>query len=154
MKMMKKSALAATVLVWALAGCSRAEEVAAAAAPSLDGTSWTVTAIEGQAPIVGRVTPSIAFDGEGRASGSTGCNGFSGGLAVGADGALSLGGEDAAIVTTRMACTPDLNAQERRMLAALGEVARYAVGADGRLTLSNAAGEAVVVAEPAEAEEE
>lgn len=132
----------------ALAACSQPEDGATAAAgPSLAGTSWTVTAIDGAPPIAGRDAPSIAFDGEGRVSGATGCNRFSGGFAVGDGGTLTLGGDGAALATTRMACTDELNAQETKMLAVLEAVAGYAVEAD-RLVLSNASGTSLIEAAP------
>jgi heat shock protein HslJ len=148
------TALAAGVL--ALAACSQSEGGArsasgSAASFSLAGTSWIVTELGGEAPVAGRGAPSIAFDGEGRVSGTTGCNRYSGGFVAGQGGALTLGGEGAGLATTRMACTPELNAQETRMLALLSEVARFALEPE-RLTLSDAAGEALIVAAPAAAE--
>jgi putative lipoprotein len=131
------------------AACSRGEGGASTvAAVSLAGSSWTVTAIDGQTPVTGRDAPSLAFDGAGRVSGATGCNRFSGGFTTGEGGALTIGGDGAALASTRMACAPELNEQESRMLAALGAVAGFSIQAD-RLSFTDAAGEIVMEAVPA-----
>jgi heat shock protein HslJ len=148
---MVRSAISAVSAAALLCGCAPAGEETA----GLPGSSWTIVAIGGQAPASaedeGSGAPTIAFDTEGLVSGSTGCNRFFGGYTAGADGALTVGGEGAALGMTRMACIEPFDEQETRMMAALDEVARYSI-AGGRLTLANAAGAPVIVAVPAPAE--
>jgi heat shock protein HslJ len=134
-----------------LAAC--APEAASGPPPALAGSAWTVELIAGQAPLMGRGgAPSLTFPTEGGVAGSTGCNRFSGAAAFGAEGALSLGGPDGMLATTRMACTLLLMQQESRMTAALGRVVRYEVPADGRLWLVDADGDIVLEARPAPAD--
>jgi heat shock protein HslJ len=141
--------MAAAMVLGTLTACAPVTEESV----SLAGTSWTVTALEGQAPLDGRGgAPTLVFNAEGGVAGSTGCNRYSGGAEEGADWSLAIGGEEGALVTTKMACTPLLMAQETRMTAALVRVARYEIAADGRLRLTDDAGAAVLEATPAEAE--
>jgi heat shock protein HslJ len=110
---------------------------------SLAGTSWNVTMINnGRQAIVGIVndsTVTIELDREGRVSGTTGCNRYTGAYAVEGD---SL--RFSQIAATRMACAdPALAEQEQHFLGALGAVATlfsqgdriYLRRADGELAL-------------------
>lgn len=135
-----------------LSACNSATDENPAATASIAGTSWTVAMLEGQAPATGRGgAPTMAFDTEGRVSGSTGCNSFSGGYVLGPEGALRLGGEGAGLATTRMACSPELNGQEATMLRVLGVVASHVIDAKGRLVLMSATGETLLEATPQDA---
>ena len=89
-----------------------------------------MVAMDGEAP-GGDAAPTLAFDEQGAVSGSTGCNTFSGEVAI--DGnALSFG----PLVTTRMACAdPAANAQEEAFLSAMERVSAYTVDEQGRLVL-------------------
>jgi heat shock protein HslJ len=94
----------------------------AAQARSLAGTSWSVVNINnGRQAVVGLVpgsTITMAFDSEGRVSGSTGCNQYSG----------SYGGEGDAlrlsqVATTLRACAdPAIDEQEQAFLRAVESV--------------------------------
>ena len=99
-------------------------------AADLAGTSWTLVSIGG-APVVEGSGPHLTFDTGGKASGSTGCNSFSGTYAV--DGtALTIGG----LATTRMACEENLMVQEAAVLEALAGVSGWEIDADGLLHLT------------------
>jgi putative lipoprotein len=96
---------------------------------SLAGTSWTVTNINnGRQAVVGTVTGSVvtmAFDRDGRAHGSTGCNQFTAAY-TGEGDALRFDG----VATTRRACgDPALEEQEQAFLRAIASV--VAVRFDG-----------------------
>ncbi len=115
-------------------------------AVSLDGTSWTLVGGTSDdlplTPVEDRA-PTLAVVG-GQASGSTGCNTFSGPLAVAGDGTLSLGD----IAVTEMACNPPAVMElEGRFLAALGRVDRFQLDGD-RLTLTSGDGSAQLEFQP------
>jgi heat shock protein HslJ len=99
-------------------------------AVDLAGTSWTLVSIGGS-PVVEASGPHIAFGVDGNASGSTGCNSFSGTYAV--DGAAVTFGQ---LATTRMACQEDLMAQETAVLEALAGITGWEIDADGLLHLT------------------
>jgi hypothetical protein len=81
-------------------------------------------------PVIDRTQTALRFGADGRASGSTGCNNFSGGTTM--DGQrLTFG----AMATTRKACAPELMTQEQDFLSALGAIRSYSVAADGALRL-------------------
>jgi heat shock protein HslJ len=85
------------------------------------------------------VAATATFDGT-RVSGSTGCNQFNGPYELGDDGEITFG----ALVSTRMACEAELNAQEQAFLSAL-DAATRAVIADDALQMLNDAGDTVLV---------
>jgi len=87
---------------------------ACAGAETLPGPRWTIAAIDGQPA----ARPAdITFSAEGRASGATGCNRFTGGYTL--DGpSLRFG----AVAGTRMACLPDAMEQEQRIHRAFDAV--------------------------------
>ena len=105
-----------------------------AAADGLLGQAWQLFEIDGGAPVAGSA-PSLQFA-DGRLSGSSGCNRFMGGYALGPEGG-SIRTEQMA--STMMACPEPLMRQEERFLAVLGHVARYRIEA-GVLTLETASG--------------
>ena len=76
---------------------------------------------------------TLRLDG-GHASGSGGCNRFTGGYRL--DGSLLA---FAPLASTRMACQPELMQAENEFFAALGRVAQASV-ADGELVLADAGG--------------
>jgi putative lipoprotein len=116
----------------------RARDGAAApAAPGLVGPEWIVEDIGGRG-VVGRARVSIAFDGQGRISGSGGCNRLVGGYTL--DGASLRFGQMAG---TMMACEPPLGEQEQRFHAALAEVRAWRIE-NGLLHLTNGAGATVI----------
>jgi heat shock protein HslJ len=129
MKVVAVSKLAVIALAAGLAGCARA---GAPPSPTLDGSNWQVTAIDGQA------TPrtemyQIEFK-DGRASGRFGCNRFSGTYSS-TDSTLSLG----PTISTRMGCPEPAGTHEREGLAVLAQEAQLAWSGN-QLTISNAAG--------------
>jgi heat shock protein HslJ len=118
--------LAMLVTAFVVAGCAVTTRVATT---DLPGSTWELVAMDGEA--VAAAVPTLAFDEQGGVSGSTGCNTFSGEVAI--DGnALTFG----PLVTTRMACAdPAANAQEEAFLSAMEGVSAYAVDDEGRLVL-------------------
>jgi heat shock protein HslJ len=77
---------------------------------NLAGTEWGFSE-------VGRTALFIQFGPDGRVSGSTGCNRFTG--TFGQDrSALTIG----PLATTRRACVPEAMKREQRFLAVLGKV--------------------------------
>ncbi|KKB07278.1 META domain-containing protein [Devosia chinhatensis] len=100
---------------------------------ALIDTEWTVTSIGGRPTLNGRpVTLLIAADL--RAGGKSGCNDYFSEASI-SEGAITFGPAAA----TRMACAPDVMAQEAGFFAALEAVAEFDL--DGtRLRLLDAAG--------------
>lgn len=105
-------------------------------------SDWAAETIDG-APVVnpGRVTLSF---GDGRVSGRGGCNLYSGPAELG-DGTLKLG----PMISTKMACMEQgLMQQEAAYLKALQDARRYAIGPDGKLTITTSSGAIVYTATP------
>lgn len=91
---------------------------------------WTVTDLNGSALPEGLdVTLSFA---DGRISGSSGCNRFTGGYELTGEG-LTLG----QIAATRMACPPPAMETEQAVLAALSAITRFDIGREGALLLQS-----------------
>jgi heat shock protein HslJ len=106
---------------------------------ALAGTSWRATAVNnGRGAVQGLLSGStitLAFDDQGRISGSAGCNRYMGRYTV-SDGVLKL----SPAASTRMACPDDrLAAQEDAYLKALATVSTLRMEAD-RLELRTATG--------------
>lgn len=95
--------------------------------------AWTITAINGAAPVAGS-EPSLRFGGDERVSVKTGCNGMSGSVTV--DGALIT---ISRLTSTMMACAEPLMAQESTIARILGAVQQWRE-TDGVLTLSGPEG--------------
>lgn len=88
----------------------------AAAVPTLDGTNWIVTHIDGTATVEDH-EPTLAFA-DGNASGSATCNRFAGGFTQ--DGAALTIGQ---VAVTQMMCADDVwMAQEAAFLTALSSI--------------------------------
>lgn len=102
----------------------------ASAQPSLDGSSWTLLSIDGRAA-AGAATLMFA---NGRASGATACNHFSGPYSM-RGLRISFG----ALGTTRMMCPPDRMRAQRWYLSALHGARRRAELGE-RLRLSGSGG--------------
>jgi putative lipoprotein len=98
-------------------------------APGLAGTAWRITEIAG-AVADATSDATLRFDAGGLVSGSTGCNKFTGMAAIEADNLTFT-----PLATTRLACAPELMAQEQSFLSAIQAVRRFAVDPDGRLQL-------------------
>jgi len=95
---------------------------------TLAGTEW------GFSEEIGRTARFIQFGSEGRVSGSTGCNRFSGTYNQDGD-ALTIG----TLATTRKACRPEAMKREQQFLALLGKV-RHGEGTHIKLTLKGSDG--------------
>ena len=115
----------------------------AARAPEPDaalvGTTWMLdTILEDDAastPIAG-ADASMTIDDTDQVTGTTGCNNFMGELVVG-DGAI----EPAALASTRMACEPEIMAQEAVVLRVLSEGPSWSIeGSLLTLTLDDGTG--------------
>jgi heat shock protein HslJ len=121
-----KRSLALLALL-ALAGCAITSRDATTELP---GTSWTLVQLNGEEP-VGETPPSLTFTDEGGATGSTGCNTFSGEVTI--DGSeLTFG----PLATTRMACVdPAAAEQEQAFLLAMEDATGYTIDDEGRLVL-------------------
>ena len=101
---------------------------------SLEDSAWRIEAIEGSA-VIADSEATIRFDADGRVSGRSGCNAFSGSASIEAGG-IVLG----PLAATRMACPPPLMDQEQRLFQALDQVRAYSMDEDSRLDLKSAAG--------------
>jgi heat shock protein HslJ len=102
--------------------------------------NWRVQTIAGR-PVVQGTTVTIRFE-NGRVSGNTGCNSFSGRASLDR-GRLTTG----PLVTTRRACMGRFqNAQERDLLALLGERLSVSQNRNGKLVLTGARGRTLVLA--------
>jgi len=95
--------------------------------------AWLLEDLGGRG-VMDMAQTTIVFDGEGRVSGSGGCNRFTGGYTF-ADGIL----EFSPLAGTKMMCPEAVMDQEDRFLSALGAVERVAV--DGPFLLISFAGE-------------
>jgi heat shock protein HslJ len=81
--------------------------------PGLEGSTWRLVEIAGQA-VPETVLATLAFSEPGRVAGTAGCNGYTGTARL-EEGRLALG----PLATTRRACEPQAMAFEQRYLAAL-----------------------------------
>jgi heat shock protein HslJ/uncharacterized lipoprotein YbaY len=96
----------------------------------LTGRTWVVEDIGGMG-VIDTARATIAFDAtSGRVYGSGGCNRYTGTATLTGEG-LSLG----AIAGTMMACPQATMTQERRLFAALEQVAGFDIDATGALVL-------------------
>lgn len=133
---MMRQMLGTALVALVLAACAGARGGASAgdAPPSLAGTSWVLTELDGRAPAAGVTTPTLEFEAD-RVNGNGGCNLFNGPYTQ--DGAsLRMG----PLVATRRACVEEAgNAQETAYFRALESTTSAAI-ADGMLELSDDSG--------------
>lgn len=101
----------------------------------LDGTTWILESLHGQAPLPGTEV-TLCFEG-GAAFGSDGCNRYRASYELGADGRLVVG---PGMATTLMACAEDVMAQSAAYGAALRATASARLLDDGALALAEADG--------------
>jgi heat shock protein HslJ len=87
-------------------------EKVSAGAQYLLGSEWALKDLAGT-PLVEGSAPTMAFLEPGRVSGNASCNRYSGPVELG-DGTIRVG----ALAVTKMACTPEVDVQERAFLAA------------------------------------
>ena len=135
---MRKLWLASLGIVAVLTACSSTTPAGPAAtpAPTLEGTSWTVTAINGTAPITGNA-PTMEFT-DAAVTGSASCNRY--------NAAFTQDGSKVTItpgVTTAMACGADVMSQEHAFTVALTQVSGARTTGEGA-ELTDGAGTAVL----------
>jgi putative lipoprotein len=100
-------------------------------------TVWLIDAVGGE-PVLAQTQPTLSIAADRRAGGSSGCNNWFAEARF--DGAALYFG---AVAATRMACGPEVMAQETAFFQALDAVAAYEL--DGRrLTLTDGDGRALV----------
>jgi heat shock protein HslJ len=95
--------------------------------------TWRLTQLEGAPPVEGSLI-DLTIQG-GVASGSAGCNNYTGSAEVNVDEGTMTRGPD--IASTRMACEQAIMDQEQRYLTALTQVTTYEMAND-TLTLLDA----------------
>lgn len=110
------------------------------AASLLTDGEWTIAEVDG-APVIDESGARIIFDESGRLSGRTGCNGFTGSYFLTGEG-LNLG----QMGSTMMACPGPLMKQERLILDALEQVARFEIDESGALRLVGGDGQVLLIA--------
>ena len=117
-------------------GAAHASAGAVAAAPGedpLDGTAWVLVGLAGTT-VPGSPTVTLQFEG-GRLSGTDGCNRYGGGYSAAGSG-FEVSPE---LVSTQMACPPEVETMARAFLAVLTGAKRYRVQG-ARLALLSADG--------------
>jgi heat shock protein HslJ len=143
---------AAAMLALSLAACSGAANVPGGVSSSptrdpLAGTRWALLSVADQ-PVPDGMSATLAFD-AGQASGSGGCNTFSGQYEVAVPDSIHIG----PLASTRRACPEPVMAFEATYLAALQGVTNWAVPADApigtQLTLRGGSGPKLVFGKPA-----
>jgi putative lipoprotein len=112
------------VVAMIVVGCQTTQETVTAAqaqapVPSLVGTSWTATDIDGRG-VLDRARSTVTLEASQRLSGNTACNRYFGTYELG-EGTLRLKPAG----STRMACEPPVMEQETRFLAALEAVTAF-----------------------------
>lgn len=112
----------------------------ATTAPRLNGTTWIVSSITGQATASSQ-RPTLAFN-DGRVTGSTGCNTLSGAYTQNGDGVTF-----SPMAVTQMACDETAMAQQTAFLAAVNKVSS-ATGDPSTVTLRDATGATVLTLTP------
>ena len=142
---LRRTVVATAMLMSACAAGGSGADIAAggsapgsAGAVTLIGTSWLAEDIGGTG-VVDRLQTTLSFTGDGRVSGSGGCNRYFGPVTVSGE-AIRFG----AMAATRMACPPAVMNQEQRFFAALGRAESWKATAEGKLILTDAAGEPLV----------
>ena len=127
--------LAALPLLLAVAGCGSAAttspsvRASTGVPPEAVAGSWQLIQI-GEAAIDAMAIPTLEITETGAASGSAGCNQFSGTVVVSPD-EIRFG----ELATTKMACADPANALESRYLAALSAARTWMFDGDGNLVI-------------------
>ncbi len=98
---------------------------AVAAAHELEGSRWLLEDIRNTG-VIDRAQSTLRFDGDGRVSGSGGCNRMGGGVTLEGN-SVQFG----PLMSTRMACVEALMDQEQRYLATLADVRSYLLEHEG-----------------------
>jgi len=84
----------------------------------LTGSEWELRDLGGT-PVLDDRRPTLSFVEPGRISGNASCNRYGGGADLG-DGTIKV----SPLAVTKMACTPEIDSQERAYLAALQNASR------------------------------
>jgi heat shock protein HslJ len=131
MKRVAREGTAALALI--LAGCT------SASGPKSEvvGPVWGAVSIADKA-VLDDALITLQLDGDGRATGKGGCNGYGGSYSLD-DRSLRFG----PIAATKMACETEVMDQEQAYFDLLAQVERYAVGDDGALALMTADGKEI-----------
>lgn len=132
---MKATARITVLALLLLVACGQTAEPAAAI--DLGGTSWQLSSLNGQLPVADTAV-SLQFGADGSVAGSDGCNRFA--TTYTQDGA-NLTIEQAAGISTMMACPEPVMEQATAYMAALGSVTSF-TASDNQLSLK--AGDQVV----------
>ena len=104
----------------------------------LAGTGWLLSSFEpGRVPLP-NTTITLAFDNSGTVSGSSGCNTYSGAYTVSGT-SLSI----SPLISTQMACEPDVADQEQLYLSTLQGAASFDLPA-GQLVIFDAGGQEIL----------
>ena len=109
----------------------------AALGPAFTGRELVAQDVNG-VPVAGSKPLTLRLDG-GRASGSAGCNSFTGSYEIESEDRIEFG----PLATTRMACEPDVMEQERRYLAILAAARSFSRYGNGSLSVIAPDGRAV-----------
>ena len=128
----RRSALAVVIVTGAVLGAGCTKRPPPPEGTPLAGTSWVLEPggyLSPQVPADVRVTAEF---GEGRITGSTGCNEYFGTVTTGPNRAIRVG----AIGTTRRACAADVMAFEQEYVRRLGVINGYVVS-EGQLVLTS-----------------
>lgn len=110
-------------------GAAPSRNAATPSVTSLAGTAWHIEDAGGTA-VVSTAQTELRIGADGRVSGNTGCNSFTGTATIeGSNVTFSP------LATTRRACDAALTDQERGILGAMESVKSFTVAEDGRLAL-------------------
>jgi putative lipoprotein len=120
------------------AGSSGGASGASEPVAGLSGITWRFYDT-GKDTLADASKTEMRIDTDGKVSGSTGCNRFTGTAAI-----VGTSLTFAPLATTRMACDPALMKQESAILAALQSVKSFALVGSDRLNLLDAGGQPVV----------
>ena len=104
----------------------------------LQGATWQVDSLNGK-PVVDGSRITLSFGNDGRLTGSASCNSFATTYTLGVEG-MTL----EAAMTTRRACTPEIDRQEVAFLALLRGMVPYRVTNQGTLVLGETEGQRLV----------
>ena len=138
MKPARRAALAAMLLVSACAA-GGSSETGGGAVDELGGTAWLAEDIQGGG-VLDRLRTTLSFLGDGRVSGTGGCNRYSGPVEV-KGSSIHFG----SLAATMMACSPAVMQQEERFFTALAAATQWKKTPERKLILSDAAGVPVLV---------
>ena len=132
-----RRSLVAAALVATASSCAHMGEgsVAAPPVPSLSGATWRIYDMTGGS-VADAAKTELRIDPDGKVSGSTGCNRFTGSATI-----VGTSLAFAPLATTRMICDPALMTQEKGILAAFHSVTSFALVEDGKLNLLDAGGQ-------------